>query len=274
MAGLAGSLKSMNDTADAGAAAIARAYAAEVTAELDTVLGGALAGAYLHGSAVLGGWTAERSDVDILFVAADDLSAAAAARASHALIRAADGCPGHGGLESSVVTAGAAARPGPPWPFVLHVGIRDGRQVLYSGQESAGDADLLMHYAVCRAAGLTLTGPPPQDAIGVVDRPVILRYLADELAWGLANAPSSYAVLNACRGLVYLRHGKLVGKVAGGRAALEDRSGPADVVRQALEQQLARVPERTPGPDAVAFVEQVAATLTAAAAAPGESPPG
>src|SRR5262245_17026641 len=200
-AGSAGRLVSMNDTAEPGAAAVARAYAAEVTAELDTVIGGALSAAYLHGSAALGGWTAARSDVDILFVASDDLSAAAAARASNALISAADGCPGEGGLECSVVTASAAARPRPPWPFVLHLGVRDGKQVMYSGRDRAGDGDLLMHYAVCRAAGVTLTGPPPETAIGVVDRPVILGYLADELAWGLANASESYAVLNACRGL-------------------------------------------------------------------------
>ncbi len=50
----------------------ARAYAAELTAELLATLDGALAGAYLHGSAALGGWNADRSDVDILFVTAGD----------------------------------------------------------------------------------------------------------------------------------------------------------------------------------------------------------
>jgi hypothetical protein len=123
-----------------------------------------------------------------------------------------------------------------------------------------------MHYAVCRAAGVTLTGPPPQAAIGAVARPLILGYLADELGWGLANAPESYAVLNACRAQVYLRQGEIVGKVAGGLAVLDDGSGPAEVVRRALDQQRARAPERPAGPDAVAFVQRVAAALTAEAA--------
>lgn len=272
----------MNDTAETSdddtaaadsAAAVARAYAAEVTAELDAVLDGALKAAYLHGSAVFGGWTAERSDVDILFLTADDLSAAAASRAGQALLSAADGCPGRGGLESSVVTAGAAARPGPPWPFVLHVGVREGNQVLYSGREHGGDTDLLMHYVACRAAGVALTGPPPEAAIGAVSRPLVLEYLAGELGWGLANSPENYAVLNACRALAYLRRGQIIGKVAGGQAALDEGSGPADVVRRALDQQRARTPERSPRPDAVAFVEEVAAALRAAAATPGASPP-
>jgi len=255
----------MNDAGDLAAGAVARAYAAELTAELDTTLDGALTGAYLHGSAALGGWTAERSDVDILFVAADDLTAAAAARAGQALLRAGDDCPGRGGLECSIVTAGAAARPAPPWPFVLHVGVRDGEKKLYRGQDRAGDDDLLMHYAVCRAAGITLSGPPPQVAIGAVARPRILSYLADELGWGLANAPESYAVLNACRAQVYLQQGEIIGKVAGGLAVLDDGSGPAEVVRRALEQQQARAPERPAAPDAVAFVQRVAAALKAGA---------
>ena len=263
----------MNDSGDLAAAAVPRAYAAELTAELDAALAGALTAAYLHGSAALGGWTGERSDVDVLFVVADDFSPARAASAGDALLRAADGCPGVG-LEASIVTAGAAARPAPPWPFILHIGMRDGKHVLYMGQERPGDADLLMHYAVCRAAGVTLTGPPPEATIGIVDRPVILGYLADELGWGLANAPESYAVLNACRALVYLRQGKIVGKVAGGLAALDDGSGPADVLRRALDQQQARVQERSAGPDAAAFVEHVAGALRAAAAAPSASPHG
>jgi hypothetical protein len=258
----------MSDTADLAAAAEARAYAAELTAELGTALDGALVAAYLHGSAALGGWTPERSDVDILFVAADEIGAALTVSAGHALLRAADDCPGRGGLECSIVTAGAAARPARPWPFVLHVGKSDGEQRLYRGQEREGDDDLLMHYAVCRAAGLTLTGPPAQAAIGAVPRPLVLSYLAGELDWGLANAPESYAVLNACRAQVYLRQGEIVGKVAGGMAVLDDGSGPAEVVRRALDQQQARAPERRAGPDAVAFVEQVTAALKAAAAAP------
>ncbi len=263
----------MPDHADTTAQDVPRAYAAAVTAELAVALDGRLTAAYLHGSAALGGWTAERSDVDILFVVADAITAAAAAVAGRALLSAAVGCPGRC-LEASIVTAGAAVRPAPPWPFVLHVGLHDGEQVLVMGQVLAmptarsGDTDLLMHYAVCRAAGVALAGPPPDAAIGAVDRRLILGYLADELGWGLANAQENYAVLNACRALAYLRNGRIVAKVAGGLAALEAGSGPAEVIRRALDQQQGRAPERPAGPDAVAFVLNVAAELRVAAEAP------
>jgi Domain of unknown function (DUF4111) len=261
----------MPESQYATAAGAPRGYAEAVAAELGAQLGGTLTAAYLHGSAALGGWNAERSDVDILFVVAGDISARAAALAGEVLLRVAVGCPGRC-LEVSIVTASAAASPSPPWPFVLHVGCRDGEQVLRLGSGRQGDPDLLMHYAVCRAAGLALAGPPPEMAIGPVNRRIILEYLAGELGWGLANAPENYAVLNACRALVYLRHGRIVAKVSGGLAVLEDGSGPAGVIRRALDQQQARTPERTSAPDAVAFVRGVAADLSAAAAAPSASP--
>jgi len=252
----------MPDAGDATGVAAAREYAGRLTAELSALIAPALAGAYLHGSAALGGWVAGRSDVDVLFVVADDVTTEAVAAAED-LLATAPGCPGRG-LECSLVTVSQAARPAPPWPFVLHVNCCDGGRMRL-GASMAGDADLLMHYAVCRAAGITLAGPPPAEAIGPVARAVILRYLAGELAWGLANAPECYAVLNACRALVFLDEDRIVSKIAGGLTALDRGAGPAGVIRRALDQQRGRVPERPAATDAVAFVQRAAATLRDAA---------
>ena len=264
---------------DDPAAAGLRAYAARLAGDLDALLGGALAGAYLHGSVALGGWLAERSDVDILFVVADDLAGEVAPAGSDPLTaagalltRSGAHCPGRG-LECSIVTVSQAARPAPPWPFVLHAGFGDGGRTLVRGDTRPGDPDLLMHYAVCRAAGITVAGPPPAAVIGAVRRPQVLAYLAGELDWGLANAPESYAVLNACRALVYLDEGRVVSKIAGGLAALHRGIGPPGLVRRALDQQQARAPERAAGPDAIVFVRESAALLSAAAAGRTLSPP-
>ncbi|HEX9516333.1 MAG TPA: hypothetical protein VF940_09195 [Streptosporangiaceae bacterium] len=264
---------------DAAMPADPREYAGRLAGDLDALLGGGLTAAYLHGSAALGGWVAERSDVDILFVVADDLAAQAAPAVSDPLMaagglltRSGARCPGRG-LEASIVTISQAARPMPPWPFVLHAGFGDGGRTLVRGDTRPGDPDLLMHYAVCRAAGITVTGPPPTAVIGAVRRPQILVYLAGELGWGLANASESYAVLNACRALVYLNDGKIVAKIAGGLAALDRGIGPPGLVRRALDQQQARAPERAAGPDAILFVRESAAALIAAAEGRTPSPP-
>jgi hypothetical protein len=243
------------------------AYARALTGQLMVVSAGVLQAAYLHGSAALGGWVPGRSDVDVLFVAADGVSNAAVTRMGEVLREGAGGCPGRE-LECSVVTVAQARQPAPPWPFVLHVTAgpgKPGRTVRPQGQ-SVGDPDLLMHYAVCRAAGWPVCGPPPQDLIGVVPRRAILDYLAGELGWGIGHAPEAYAVLNACRALIYLTDHLIVSKIAGGEAVLSRGTGPAEVVERALAQQRGSDPDQPPASDAVSFVLATAAMLRSAAA--------
>jgi hypothetical protein len=252
----------MPERPDLAASAGPRDYAQRLTAAVARCCGDRLRAAYLHGSAALGGWIAERSDVDVLYVAEDDIGAEVVAKAGHLLLDAGAGCPGRG-LEASMVAAGQAAAPAEPWPFLVHVGSGPRERRLHSGSGRPGDPDLLMHYAVCRQAAITLLGPPPQQVIGPVPRPLILSYLAGELDWGLANATENYAVLNACRALEYLLSGRIVSKIAGGESALERGDGPAALVRHALDQQRALAPERPPGPEAIAFVRSVAGRLAA-----------
>jgi Domain of unknown function (DUF4111)/Nucleotidyltransferase domain len=221
---------------------------------------------YLHGSAVLGGWTPDRSDVDILVVAGDEIDVSSLRRVGLALAGTAGSCPGRKGLETSVVLAREAAAPQPPWPFLLHVTTEGGDPAVVRGADSPGDPDLLMHYAVCRAAGWAVHGPPARARIGPVPREVILAYLADEAGWGLENAPEAYAVLNACRATVFLTDGQIVSKVAGGQIALRRGLVPAALIERALAQQEGLAPETRPAPDAVEFVRATAATLRAAAA--------
>jgi streptomycin 3"-adenylyltransferase len=123
-----------------------------------------------------------------------------------------------------------------------------------------------MHYAVCRAAGRPVCGPPPQDLIGVVSRRAILDYLAGELGWAIGHAPEAYGVLNACRALIYLTGHKIVSKIAGAEAVLNRGTGPAEVIERALAQQRGNEPDQPPAADAVSFVLATAAMLRSAAA--------
>lgn len=236
-----------------------------LTGQLMVALDGVLQAAYLHGSAELGGWVPGRSDVDMLFVAADGISSSAVTRMGEVLCAGAGRCPGRE-LECSVVTLAQARQPAPPWPFALHVTAgpgQPGRMVRPEGP-SRGDPDLLMHYAVCRAAGRPVYGPPPQDLIGVVPRRAILAYLAGELGWGIEHAPEAYAVLNACRALIYLTDNKIVSKIAGGEAVLGRGTSPAEVIQRALAQQRGSEPDQPPASDAVSFVLATAAMLRSA----------
>lgn len=248
-------------------------YARRLSALVADASEGRLLAVYLHGSAVLGGWTAARSDVDMLFVTGGDvpggdLPGPVLDAVAGVIVSAAAECPG-AGLECSMVTAAQAAAARPPWPFLLHVNVAGGQRKIVRGAGHAGDPDLLMHYAVCRAAGAPVLGPVPGELIGPVLRPAILGYLADELGWGLAHGSEAYAVLNACRALIFLTDSRLISKVAGGQAALNRGLADAAVLNRALDQQLGNVPPQAIGPAAAAFVRSAAASLRAAAAEPG-----
>ena len=241
-------------------------YAQLLSIQVGGSLGGQLRAAYLHGSAVLGGWMPGRSDVDMLFVTGNAVSGRAVEAVAAVLAASGPGCPGSG-LECSVVTAGQAGSPHAPWPFLLHArpGPGDARQRVVRGDELPGDPDLLMHYAVCRAAGWPVYGPGPRELIGSVARRAILGYLAGELRWGAEHGTEAYAVLNACRALVFLADGQIVSKVAGGSIALARGLGPPALIGRALDQQHGMSPEQAVTPDATDYILAAAAALRSAA---------
>ena len=226
-----------------------------------TVVDGVVA-TYLHGSAALGGFVPGRSDVDILVVHdGRPLTASGLQLAAEALRASADVCPGRG-IELSLVTAHDAAAPAPPWPFLLHVatGGSDAKTVLGVGHR--GDPDLLMHYAVCRAAGVAVSGPDTTQLIGEISRSAVLRYLETELDWALEHAPEAYGVLNASRALAYARHNTIISKIAGAELALAD-GAPRELIARALAMQCGRAPDQRPSEEAEAYIRKVRAVLVA-----------
>lgn len=182
-----------------------------VAAFLEETLVGRLLGVFVHGSAALGGWM-EASDLDIV-VTCDAVEEDWLA-VGRSLLSALAPAPS---VELSVVSAAAAAVPGPPWPYLLHLNQADSRPVIDDG---TGDPDLLMHYLVTRSHGITIRGTSPAAAFGPVPHETALPYLRDELAWSLDGADQRYAVLNACRALAFAVKGSLLPKVAGGAWAL------------------------------------------------------
>lgn len=182
-----------------------------------------LVGVYVHGSAALGGF-GPGSDLDVLVVAASD------AEWTRLAGRLLADCGQPRPLELSVVDASACAHPARPWPYLLHVNSGESR---FSLNPDAGDPDLIAHYAVTRAAGITIIGPPAVDVFGPVVRDELVAYLRDELGWATNSADQRYAVLNACRAVAYAEEGVLLSKPDGARWWLR-RFGPEPLVEHAL----------------------------------------
>jgi streptomycin 3"-adenylyltransferase len=187
-----------------------------------------LIGVYMHGSIALGDF-GPSSDLDVLVVTEGEADWTRLG----ALLLADCGHPRS--LELSVVKATACARPSKPWPYLLHVNSSESRFNLDPG---AGDQDLISHYAVTRAAGVVVTGPPPAHVIGSVSHDDLLGYFQRELQWASEHADERYTVLNACRATAYAREGLLLSKQDGGRWWVAE-FGPDPLVEQAMTAQAA-----------------------------------
>lgn len=224
-----------------------------------------LVGVYLHGSAVLGGFRASGSDVDVLAVIAGPASRSDQQAMGEAVAASAVRCPGTG-LEMSVITAATAARLD-SCPFEVHVRTSATETVVIPGAGNGEDADLILHCAVCREHALAVSGPPAADVFGPVPADRVRAAMRDELRWGLDHGEATYAVLNACRAQRFAEDGDLVSKIEGGRW-YQARHGDDAVVAAALAQQR----EGRPGPaarDAAAFVTAVCDRLESAAGRSG-----
>jgi hypothetical protein len=226
-------------------------YALNVASAAAAVPGLQLAGAYLHGSAVLGGFDARRSDVDVLVVCDGPMTAAQQSAAAEALSEQRLPCPAVG-LELSIVTLQIARHPTAEPAFELHVTTAPEDTKVVDGHQRGGDPDLVLHFAVCRLAGRLLgPGLPAVEVFGPVSDGLITAQLAAELGWGAAHAPGEYAVLNACRAWRFAADGVLVSKIEGGEWALGRVRGPdRELIKIALARQRC-LPAAEPHEDAV-----------------------
>ncbi|MEU9320474.1 aminoglycoside adenylyltransferase domain-containing protein [Streptomyces sp. NPDC048295] len=229
------------------------AYVAEVSGVLSEMRPD-LIGVYLHGSAVLGGFDADRSDVDVLAVVAEQGTERDQLALGDAVVETTSRCPGTG-LEMSVITAAAAADIG-SCPFEVHVRTTATGAAVIPGAGHAGDADLILHCAVCRDHALAVWGPPAYEVFAPVPRDRVRAAMVSELRWALDHASATYAVLNACRALRFAADGRLCSKLDGGRW-YQDRYGNDAVVTAAIAHQR----DGLPGPTAPAAIAFVAAAL-------------
>ena len=210
------------------------AYVEEVAGRVSAVVGDDLVGLYLHGSAAMDAFVPSRSDVDVLVVTRGALEEVTKRAVADAISEAALPCPGVG-LEMSIVTLGSVRTASDGPPFELHVNTQDHKVV--DGAGHAGDPDLVAHFAMVRARGVAVLGPPAVDVIPPVDRSRLLRSLAEDLAWAIDGDLGGYTVLNACRGLRLAREGVFCSKPEGGRWALDEGIADANLVGAALRRQ-------------------------------------
>ena len=157
-----------------------------------------------------------------------------------------------------------AARPPAEPPFELHITTAPEDEKVIDGHGAEGDPDLVLHFGVCRQAGLLVgAGQPREIVFGQVPRAMVLAQLDNELEWAVGQAPEEYAVLNACRAWRYAFDGTFVSKLAGGEWALRHLQQPfhSVLVTMALARQRGLTSDGLDAGRVHAFVADVRALI-------------
>lgn len=227
---------------------------------LSGVIGAALVGVYVHGSAALGGFQPGVSDVDVLVVVSGPLEAGRLEGVARVLQESHESAPGRG-IEASVILEEVAQAGGHRVDFEVHVSTDPSdRRVVYGARDSA-DPDLILHVAVCHQSAIAVLGPDPTLVFADVEPTLVIGQMIDELTWAVAQSSEAYAVLNACRARFYLEHHRFSSKLEGGRWA-RNRFDTSGLIDRSLAVQEDRRDDQPPSPLCRSFVDGTISALT------------
>jgi len=191
------------------------------------VLGDNLTGVYLHGSAVMGCFNPEKSDLDFILVVKDTVPDAEKMAFMENAVKLNEYAPSKG-FEWSIVKKEVCSPFVYPTPYELHFSnthlkwFRE-NPVDYIRKMRGVDKDLAAHFTVINHYGKVLYG----EEIGKVFGTVPKEDYIDSIWLDIENACEDivsepvYIILNLCRVLAYLRDGLVLSKKAGGEWGLD-----------------------------------------------------
>ena len=192
----------------------------------EAILGSSLAGIYLHGSAVMGCWHPETSDLDLLVVVNDTIEDTMKRKFMDEVV-ALDAVGPAKGIEMSVVKRDVCNPFVYPTPFLLHYSRghadwyrRDPED--YIRKMNGTDRDLAAHFTVLQNRGRCVYGLPVRSVFGAVPE---ADYF-DSLLYDVSGAKEEitehpmYLILNLSRILAWLKEGSVLSKQEGGEWGL------------------------------------------------------
>ncbi len=185
-----------------------------------------LVGVYLHGSAVMGCFNPEKSDIDLIIVVKDSMSDADKRAYMDMVVDLNADAPAKG-IEMSIVKKDVCSPFVYPTPFELHFSVAHLNWYLtdpdnYILKMNGADKDLAAHFTIILNRGKCLYGAPIKDVFAPVPKADYLDSIYEDIADAAEDISGNtmYITLNLARVLVYKKEGLILSKKEGGEWAL------------------------------------------------------
>ena len=192
-----------------------------------TILGDNLVGIYLHGSAAMGCFHSQKSDIDLLVVVKKEILKEQKRRYMDMVVRLHKQAP-EKGIEFSIIRERACNPFVYPTPFELHFSVAhlnwyQTNPEDYMEKMRGTDKDLAAHCTIIYHRGKTLYGKEIREVFGEVGK----ENYFDSIWQDIKNAKEEieentmYLVLNLCRVLAFKKDNLILSKKEGGEWGLE-----------------------------------------------------
>jgi hypothetical protein len=199
----------------------ALSFAEELAAACSELLGDLLVAVILHGSLVLGSYTPDRSDIDLLVVVKRRLGDDVLAALEGLVVGRQAIAPS--GVDFRVVTRAVAGSPTRSPAMELYVGLRT-QEAPEIETRVAGEPDLVVEFSMVRAGGRSLVGDEPRSVVGGVPDEWVVAYGDEIIArWQGLTDDAEHAelmVLTTCRVWRFAIEGVYCSKAEAGQWAL------------------------------------------------------
>ncbi len=208
----------------------ASTYYKELLSELTSIsrqlLKENLIGIYLHGSAAMGCFQPDKSDLDLILVVKHSIPDAVKMAFMEHIIKLNEAAPPKG-LELSIIKQEFCNPFLYPTPFELHfspahIDWWKENPKSYIENMNGTDKDLAAHFTIINAYGIVLFGNSIKETFGNVPKECYL----DSIWADIQNAHEdilehpAYIILNLCRVLAYIKDGLILSKKSGGEWGL------------------------------------------------------
>ena len=186
------------------------------------ILGDNLKGIYLHGSAAMGCFNPEKSDLDLLLVVEHPVAKEDKRKFMEAVVRLNEEAPPKG-MELSVVLQENCRPFVYPTPFELHFSnmhlkwFRENPDDYVENMKGT-DKDLAAHVAIINHCGIVLYGQAVSQVFGPVSKDDYVDSIWNDIkdAQETIGREPVYVILNLCRALGYVKENLILSKASGG----------------------------------------------------------